>query len=189
MSEARAESLELLFTGELAQALHEERVELSAPAQQYVVRLLSDVQRDHLRYPLAPRYLKAVQRGQGRVHDVALRGVGDTALMLSGWWWRWTESNRHGPGVAYHVDLGWSAYRLIDGEPYDELSERFTRLVDVLAQMTVRVRESGDRTLLTSLDDETLYDLYDFYCRTSSRQAARLLKKNGFDVQEAETPQ
>jgi hypothetical protein len=193
MPQILKDSAELLFTGELVGALHVEGVDLSNPAQTYVVRLLSDIRRYVRRpvngYPLAPLYLKAVQRGEGRFHDVMLRDVGDTALLLSGWWWRFTESNRYGPGVDYHIDLGWSAYRLIDREPYGELAKCFAKLVNALAQMTVRIRECGERELLGTIDDVVLYDLYSYYCRTQSRQAERLLKKNGFDIQSNAKPQ
>jgi hypothetical protein len=175
------ESPELLFLSELTESLARERVVLSQEGQVYIMRLLSRVRADEERCPdrylLAPDYLRALSLDEGHGRTLLLRGVGDVALLLAGWWWRYTESLRRGPSFGYHIDLGWSAYHLIDGVPFDELSEKFIGLVDVLARMSAQLQRGDQRQLVK---------LYSHWCRTNSRQARRLLAVHGIPV--TETP-
>lgn len=169
---------ELLFLVELEKALERERLRLSDDAHAYLTRLLSRIRTESgpplPQDPLSGEFLTALGALDERQRIILLRRVGDSALLASGWWWQFLTTLRHGmPGEDFHAELGKQAYRRIQQELFDELADKFFGLVDVLARMSGALGGESDR--------ETM-KLLDYWLRSNSRQAARLLAEHGIDV-------
>lgn len=171
------ESPELLFVRELQEALSRERLRVSDEAEAYLARLLARIRADQrpeaAAEPLSPDFLKALGSAGEQERIVLLRHVGDSALLLCGWWWWLLERVRQPLDPKFHASLGRKAYRLMDEKLFDELSEKFAGLVDVLARMSGRLQTADERALM---------ELYSHWLRTHSRQAARILAAKGIVV-------
>lgn len=124
--------------------------------------------------PLGIRLVRALQAA-GIAQREGLRQVGDRSLFISGFF---SDSlNRRLVDVDYYIQLGERAYGSLarQGEPglaevYDELSEKFTAMVDVLAEVS-------ERSALTS--DTDILRLYERWMRTRSRRSGELLVERG----------
>jgi len=169
-----------VFWGGLMEALSRERVSISEQAQMYLVFLMVDVihpgrTRRLIPHdkPLAMTYLQEIEDQQGFVGAEQMRQVGDTALLLCGWWWERAEEQRHGPGVRYYTELGRRAYRLADNDPYEELAEQFRPLTGVLTRMA---------SMTGSFDDGDVVRIYQRWLLTKSATARRVLKQHGIPV-------
>ncbi|HXV27038.1 MAG TPA: hypothetical protein VD862_03400 [Candidatus Paceibacterota bacterium] len=174
----RNEAPLLLFMGELEEALSRERVALSDEARMYLSGLLTRIRSEHgpmRQTPLAPDYLNALSSLSEQERTVLFRSVGDSALIISGWWWQWLERFRQPMDPAYHAELGERAYRQVEQELFDELADKFASLIDVLARMSARLQT----------DDRQVMEVYATWLRTQSRHAARLLRMHGIDVRAA----
>ena len=113
--------------------------------------------------------VKALQSG-GSAQRSGLRKVGDVSLFVSGFF---SDSLRRGlVEVDYYIQFGERAYGSLArrdaalGDMFDELSDKFTAFVDVLAEVS-------ERTALTSNAD--LLRLYEKWLRTGSRRSGDIL--------------
>ena len=117
----------------------------------YVVNLLAGfVHRDQSGIAddeaLGVRFVRALQSGGSAQRD-GLRRVGDTSLFVSGFF---SDSlNRSLVDIDYYMQLGERAYGSLArnddalGDVFDELSDKFTAMVDVLTEVS-------EQTALTS---------------------------------------
>jgi len=111
----------------------------------------------------------------GTTQRQVLRSVGDRSLFMSGFF---ADSlNRGLIDIDYYIHLGEYAYgslaRRSDdtlGDVFDELAEKFSAFVDVLAEV------SEQSALSTNVD---LLRLYERFLRTGSRRTADLLAARG----------
>ena len=174
-----AEEPFLFFMKELEEALARERVRVSDEARIYVSGLLSRLQSETgpMRHePLTPDYLAGIATLDDAKREALLRAVGDSALVICGWWWQWLDQLRRPKDSRFHAELGRRAYQHIDEQLFDELANKFSGLIDVLARMSARLQT----------DDRQLMDSYRIWLRTQNRHAERLLRLHGIDVRAAE---
>jgi hypothetical protein len=122
---------------------------------------------------LGLRLVRALQTGGTEQRD-GLRRVGDRSLFMSGFF---SDSlNRGLVDVDYYIQLGEVAYgslaRADDtlADVFDELAEKFSAFVDVLAEV------SEQSALSTNTD---LLRLYEKWLRTGSRRTGDLLASRG----------
>ena len=120
----------------------------------------------------------ALGRAPGEDRLRTLRDVGDTSLYLTGFF---ADSlQRKLVDVDYYISIGGSAYgqlarayerrRGLSGEIFDELGNRFSEYVDVLAEVSHS----------SALGSPTgVVQLYERWLKTGSEWAERKLRKNG----------
>lgn len=132
--------------------------------------------------PLALIYAEAVDAASSEERHAALKRLGDVALLISGLFS--SSLNRKVVDVDYYVAMGGSAYGYLSdlsrgtvrarafGAIFGELSDKFARFVDVLAEV-------GEQSGLSSQTD--IMRLYEIWLRTGSRRAAERLRKLGIE--------
>ena len=147
----------------------------------YVVRVMvAALSGTHLLQPGEPMaipLLAAIDVRGREVKRVQMRRVGDSALLLCGWWWERTYAS-HGPDLAYYTDIGRAAYRFLavtpGGDPLaKELSWKFRRLTDALARMA---GATG------SFDDEDVCRVFRLWMASNSGRAKDILAQHGVMV-------
>jgi hypothetical protein len=178
------ESMVGFFDREVATAVHRQQVKIGQHTQSYIVNLLAEYAKaSRLHAPgeadtLAMLYLQSrQQRQEERVRS--LRRLGDLALCIAGFF---ADSlNRKVVDVDYYIDMGGSAYgslaAIFDGkreaavfsELYEELATKFSRLVEVLNEVS-----EG-----TSARDQSMLRLYDRWLKTGSERIRRMLCEQG----------
>lgn len=128
--------------------------------------------------PLVFMLKEAWEESEPQAQRLLFRHVGDVSLYVAGYFQDSLERKKI--GVGYYIDVGENAYQQVASlaqEPqrplYEELSNKFARFVDVLAEI-------GDRTQLNSEKD--LLRLYENWQRTQSDRAEKKLKEAGISV-------
>jgi hypothetical protein len=119
--------------------------------------------------------LKNALEAAGGERVRALRQLGDTSLWVSGFFSDHVDSQV--VDVSYYIGMGHHAYGSLAQMPrapsrtlYGELAAKFSRLVDVLNEMSERAALTSERGLLR---------LYERFRRTGSARVARLLAEQG----------
>ena len=130
--------------------------------------------------PLAGIYAEAIDARSIGERDAALRHLGDVALFVSGLFPQ--SLARSLVDVDYYINMGGSAYGyLADSgrisrttkvfkKVFQELSERFSDLVDILARV-------ADKTILRN--DSDVLRLYEIWLSSGSKNAAEKLRNLG----------
>jgi hypothetical protein len=128
------------------------------------------------RTTMAEMYLRANQLGaRGRAES--LKKVGDTSLYISGFF---SDSfQRKVIDVDYYVDMGKMAFDSLAHDVsedtfaklFQELSEQFLNLVDVLAVISQKARIT---------DEENVLRMMDVYARTGSNLMGEALAEKGY---------
>jgi hypothetical protein len=104
------------------------------------------------------------------------RHVGDFSLYVAGYF---QESlNKKIVDIDYYIGMGGAAYRAVaereqsqhKQQVYDELSRKFARFVDVLAEVSEKTTPRSQKDLLRT---------YEVWVRTKSERAARALQEAG----------
>lgn len=178
------------FKDLVGKALENQKVEADQHVEFYLVNLLSQFMRsdklfqiDELSGEAKPELLaKNLQDGllgEGTGHrQKALKRLGDVSLYTAGFF---SESlTRKVIDVEYYIDMGKCAYsnlsNIIPDEDFSrlfgELSDRFTKFVDVLSEIS-------EVTNATQKDPQNVLRMYDLWLRTSSEKAERQLKEVG----------
>jgi hypothetical protein len=159
----------------------------TAETEVYLVNLLNrfmitdelysrDAEGKHREEALALLVKEAVESSGGEVQRLLYRQVGDVSLYTAGFF---QESlNRKLVDVDYYIDMGGHAYRQAAVRHddatvrcvFEELSGRFAKLVDVLADVS-------DQTM--SKTEKNLIRLYETWITTKSERAERLLHEAG----------
>lgn len=169
-------SLAEFFHEALSSALKNQRVEASEMTEFYLVQLLSEFSTVTLDgEPLALRLAETVTAAP-ETRARTLRDIGDRSLYLSGFF---AESLERGAvGVNYYIKLGESAYLQLAHMPargtpsdvYRELSGKFARFVDVLAEVSEGSAIDNDLAVV---------QLYERWRRKGSEWLARRLRARG----------
>jgi hypothetical protein len=130
--------------------------------------------------PLAGIYADAVDARTIAERDAALRHLGDVALFISGLFPQ--SLGRSLVDVDYYINMGGSAYGFLADSGrvsrnakvfrtvFQELSERFSEFVDILAYV-------GDKTKLRN--DSDILRLYEIWLSSGSKNAAAKLQDHG----------
>lgn len=181
------------FQHSVLDSLQRQKVEVSEDTVVYIVDLLTRFTRSDRFYetcasgitltPLAVTLGEAMQAQSPERRRLCLQRLGDVALFVSG---LFADSlTRHAVDVDYYIAMGETAYgTLVDALEdsvrgrvfsgiYLELSSRFGRIVDVLADITDTGELSGSAEVLRA---------YEVYLRTGSDRAARRLRRAGIEV-------
>ena len=180
------------FKNALDQSLKQNSVQAEQETVFYIVQVLINFLRsdqlfektdDGLRIkPLALHYIDALQQASQQDRDRALRQLGDVALFVSGFF---ADSLERRPiDVDYYIAMGENAYGCLAennrslrrskvfASIFAELSEKFSRFVDVLAEI-------GDHANMRC--SVNILRLYELWVKTGSQRAARRLRALGID--------
>ena len=183
-----AQSIHDFFRELLTLAIENQRTRVQQATELYLANLLSGfLQTESLlvrdeegtldRKPLA-LMLKDALEEEGVARAQALRRLGDTSLFVSGMFSESLSSSL--VDVGYAIAMGSRAYDALGDVAerhgrgarslWDELSEKFSQLVEVL-------NEVSDRTLSSS--NAGLLRIYERWMRTGSARIATLLAEHG----------
>jgi hypothetical protein len=183
-----AQSIHDFFRELLALAIENQRARVQQETELYLVNLLSGfLQTESLlvreedgtlhRKPLA-LLLKDALDEEGVARARALRRLGDTSLFVSG---MFSESlTRSLVDIDYAIAMGSRAYDALGDVAarhgrghrslWDELSEKFSQLVEVLNEVSERTLASSNAGLLR---------IYEKWVKTGSTRIATLLSEHG----------
>src|SRR5438094_4087982 len=183
-----AQSIHEFFRELLSLAIENQRARAHQATELYLANLLSGfLQTESLlvreedgslqRRPLALLFKEALEE-EGAARARALRRLGDTSLFVSGMFSESLSSSL--VDVGYAIAMGSRAYDALGDVAerhgrgarslWDELSEKFSQLVEVL-------NEVSDRTLSSS--NAGLLRIYERWMRTGSARIATLLAEHG----------
>lgn len=180
----------IFFQERVSKAMENQRVERSEQAEGYLVRLLSDFSSAEpltrgaegraVHAPLAQKLKDALDSQRPEERFTHLRDLGDVALYIAGFFSDYLSSRM--VDFDYYVSMGESAYssasslatrRSFQAELsslFRELAEKFTKFVDVLAEIS---EESNIR------QNQGVLRLYERWQRTQSPWSARKLRELG----------
>jgi hypothetical protein len=183
-----AQSIHDFFRELLSLAMENQRARVQHATELYLANLLSGflgtesllVREDDgslQRRPLA-LLLKEALEGEGPARARALRRLGDTSLFVSGMFAESLSASL--VDVEYAIAMGTRAYDALGdvmarhgrGERslWDELSEKFSQLVEVLNEVSERTLASSNAGLLR---------IYEKWIKTGSPRVATLLSQHG----------
>ncbi len=182
----REETAALFFRDQLVSAMEHQKLSTSTFTEFYLVHLLAGFasggrlpgrEAGFDETPLAILYARALQAAPFE-RALRLRATADTALFVSGFF---ADSLPGGDGdIRYYAGLGGRAYTRLalehrtedpaGGSVFQELSARFLRFVDVLAEI-------AEKTRLSTPD--SVVRLYERWAATGSPRAAALLAEQG----------
>jgi len=183
-----AASVHDFFRQILSIAIENQRASVQQATELYLANLLGGfVQTESLLFrddngtlhqrPLALLLKDALDAEETTARARLLRRLGDTSLFVSG---MFSEClNRSAVDVDYYIEMGGRAYdalgevaarRGAERSLWDELSEKFSQLVEVL-------NEVAERTLLNS--DMGLVRLYEKWMKTGSARVGVMLREQG----------
>lgn len=186
-----ASSMEEFFQKVVGSALERTGVRLSAQAEAYVVKLLSDFSRAEKVYAETergeqPALALMLSRAQEVAPEQAVRiykHMGDSSLYLSGLFSESVEQRL--VSVDYYVSMGETAYSKVAGlmrataatvsALFDELSDRFAELVELLNTVSLVALEDG----APEVPHEKVFDLMERYRRTGRPELLRALAQYG----------
>ena len=123
---------------------------------------------------IAERYARARLNNELRI----LRDIGDLSLIISGVYWQ--SLLRKPVDVDYYISIGRHAYTLAGesgdslSELFDELSEKFTGIVNVLTEAT--------NCIETSTSDVNILRMYEVWLRTRNPFLEQRLRSLGINV-------
>ena len=183
-----AASVHDFFRQILALALENQRRSVEQATELYLANLLGGfVQTESLLFrdengtlqqrPLALLLKDAMDAEETAARARLLRRLGDTSLFVSGMFGECLS--RSAVDVDYYIEMGGRAYdalgdvaarRGVTRSLWDELSEKFSQLVEVL-------NEVAERTLFNS--DMGLVRLYEKWMKTGSARVGVMLREQG----------
>lgn len=179
------------FKHSVSTAMERQKVSAAEETVHYVVNVLAQFTRSDALFectpdgyairPLALFYAEAVEAGSRTARDLALKRLGDVALLISGMFS--ASLDRKLVNVDYYIAMGGSAYgflsngmsqggRVSGGSMFAELAAKFQAFVDVLAEVS-------DNSSLRAPKD--VMRLYENWARTGSRRSAEQLRKLGIE--------
>jgi hypothetical protein len=183
-----AASVHDFFRQIISLALENQRASVQQATELYLANLLGGfVQTESLldrdedgslqQRPLALLLKDALDAEETAQRARLLRRLGDTSLFISGMFGECL--NRSAVDVDYYIEMGGRAYDALgdvaarhgaERSLWNELSEKFSQLVEVL-------NEVAERTLLNS--DAGLVRLYEKWMKTGSARVGVLLREQG----------
>ena len=165
-------------------------VDMDPHAAHYVVNLLTSFSRSEALYeddgasyglkPLALMLADALNATSVEERSQSLQRIGDVSLFVSGFF---SDSlARNAVDINYYINMGGNAYAALSEEVrgtfrgnafapiYQELSEKFLILIDILNEVRDSKRIDSDVDLLRT---------YQLWQKTGSRRCEKLLRKQG----------
>ncbi len=181
-------TLREFFRDSLQAALHEQRVAIDEPTEQYIVNVLTMFARSEELFertpeglrikPLAHMLAAAAEAPTPGLRAQALRRLGDVSLFVAGFFAQGFA--RKLTDVDYHIAMGGRAYGALAatgstrgnalGTIFDELARKFHRVVDALNDVAEMAYTHTDRDILR---------LYEVWLKTGSPRARSLLGRLG----------
>ena len=165
-------------------------VNMDPHAAHYVVNLLTSFSRSEALYeddgesyglrPLALMLADAANASSVEERSQALQRIGDVSLFISGFFSH--SLARTAVDIDYYINMGGNAYAVLSEEVrgtfrgnafapiYQELSEKFLVLIDILNEVRDSKRIDSDVDLLRT---------YQQWQKTGSRRCEKLLRKQG----------
>lgn len=137
------ESIVEVFSDLIISTIHVYQIEISPLAETYVIEVVSDLSAAAHTAASRPAFLPDLLRqgldSQGRVRQEYLRATGDVALFISGIFPDSLESRRNWYTLGDFIDIGKQAYGNIHSDVFDELSEKFPEVVEVLNSVSEKI--------------------------------------------------
>jgi hypothetical protein len=171
----------------VTETLERQHVSIQPETEFYLVNLLNQFMKTDRLYPrdgegavreepLALMVKEALEQPAVQAQSLLFRQVGDVSLYVAGFF---QESlTRKLVDVDYYIDMGGTAYQQVASRTpeealralYGELSEKFARFVEVLAEISDKTSTRTEKDLLR---------LYELWMRTGSERAAKALQEAG----------
>lgn len=183
-------NLQEFFKDAVGAAIDSQNLSVTNHTAHYVVNLLTLYSRSEHFYertddgvaikPLALMLDDALTSETEAEREQRYRRLGDVALFVAGFFSR--SFARRAVDVDYYIAMGGNAYGTLSNtlrgssrphvfcDIFDELSDKFQPLVDVLNEIADGAQALTDRDLMR---------LYDTWRRTGSARAARILREHG----------
>jgi hypothetical protein len=162
----------------VTEALGKRRLSAQPETEFYLVNLLNQfMTTEQLRdEPLAFMVKEALEQTQPILQNQLFRKVGDVSLYVAGYFQ--DSLNRKLVDVDYYIEMGGTAYKQVatlTNEQmmkalYQELAEKFSSFVDVLAEVSDKTTPKSETDLLR---------MYELWVRTKSERAAKALQEAG----------
>lgn len=136
------ESLEEIFRELIGVSTRKLESEISPPVKEYMVDVTTGlVTRPHVvsKAVYINDLLRTGLDSDGYIRREYLRITGDIALCISGMFPDSLESRRTLYNVGDYIDIGATAYGNINTDIFDEMSEKFADMVDVLNLVSVKI--------------------------------------------------
>jgi hypothetical protein len=177
-----AASVSEFFQEVVSQAIRNQHVDTTTVTECYLVNLLATYATATL--DGEPLGIKLAQAANAAPDERArqLKDVGDTSLYLTGFFGQALERKVVGPSIDYYIQVGGVAYgelaryfRLYREarefvDIYEELGNKFTQFVDVLAEISEQTSVSSPASVV---------QLYERWLRTGSDWMERRLRQHG----------
>jgi hypothetical protein len=178
------------FKHSVSTAMEHQNVFAADDTIHYVVNVLTQFTRSDALFectpdgyairPLALFYAEAAEAGSRSARDMALKRLGDVALLIAGMFS--ASLDRKLVNIDYYIAMGGGAYGFLSnssvssrhssGRMFAELAAKFQAFVDVLAEVS-------DNSGLRAPTD--VMRLYENWARTGSQRAADKLRKLGIE--------
>jgi hypothetical protein len=178
------------FRRSVEDVMENQGVDMDPHASHYVVNLLTSFSRSEALYeddgesyglrPLALMLTDAVNASSVAERSQSLQRIGDVSLFISGFFSDSLE--RKAVDIDYYINMGGNAYAVLSEEIrgtfrgnafahiYQELSEKFLILIDILNEVRDSRRSDSNLDLLRT---------YQVWQKTGSRRCEELLRKQG----------
>ncbi|MFL5813819.1 MAG: hypothetical protein ACJ763_09600 [Bdellovibrionia bacterium] len=180
----------------VTETLDRQHVSIQPETEFYLVNLLNQFMTTDRLYPrdgegsvreepLALMIKEALEEPAVQAQSLLFRQVGDVSLYMAGFFQ--DSLSRKLVDVDYYIDMGGTAYQQVVTRTsedtlralYGELSEKFGRFVDVLAEISDKTSVRTEKDLLR---------LYELWVRTGSERAAKALQEAGINPAETVKP-
>lgn len=171
----------------VTETLGRQHVSIQPETEFYLVNLLNQFMTTDRLYPrdgegtvreepLALMVKEALEQPAVQAQSLMFRQVGDVSLYVAGFFQ--DSLVRKLVDVDYYIDMGGTAYQQVATRTtednlralYGELSEKFGRFVEVLAEISDKTSARTEKDILR---------LYDLWVRTGSERAAKALQEAG----------
>ncbi len=171
----------------VTETLDRQHVSIQPETEFYLVNLLNQFMTTDRLYardgegamreePLALMLKEAIEQPAVQAQSLMFRQVGDVSLYVAGFFQ--DSLARKLVDVDYYIDMGGTAYQQVATRTtedtlralYGELSEKFGRFVEVLAEISDKTSVRTEKDLLR---------LYELWMRTGSERAAKALQEAG----------
>ena len=178
------------FRRSVEDVMENQGVDMDPHASCYVVNLLTSFSRSEALYdddgecyglkPLALMLVDATNANSVEERSQSLQRIGDVSLFISGFFSDSLE--RNAVDIDYYINMGGNAYAVLSDEIrgtfrgnayahiYQELSEKFLILIDILNEVRDSRRSDSNLDLLRT---------YEVWQKTGSRRCEELLRKQG----------
>ena len=169
---------DLFFKETLSRAMSNQHISTSEEVAFYLLQILvmgmkADPHTEN--QAIAKKYLEALAANRVDM----LRVVGDRSLIIAGIWWQslWRKL----VDVDYYIKIGADSYQRVSEsgpdnliEIFEELSENFERLVNILAEATRCVSEAN-------MNNRDILRMYEVWLRTHNDFIAEKLRSLGIN--------